>query len=207
MSPVGPSPSVVPTPTPQVPTPAPTASPSPPPAPTSTPAALSEDEQQVADALRVDARVRCTPIRAGLPDGAQAGVECHPDDALVARVEAFGFGLGGDEAMFQEYVDRLAGQEVELRSGDCAAGESGDSSWPAYLPDEGDFGGGFRELRSGCYLDESGTANVALTCYGGILVAITGTGDDRAALYEYAWRLAEGESPDRDPPGMCAAPD
>lgn len=204
---VTPSPSAAPTPTATVsaPTPTPTASPSP--APTASPIALSEDEQGVADAIRVDARVGCAPIRAGLPDGANAGVVCHPDDPLVARIEVFGFGLGGDEAMFQEYLDRLASHEVELRSGDCAAGENGDSSWPENLPDEGDFGGGFRELRSGCSLDESGVANVVLTCYGQILVGITGTGDDRAALYEYAWRLAEGESPDRDPPGMCAAPD
>ena len=122
-------------------------------------------------------------------------------------MEVFGFDLGGDEAMFAAYLDRLAGHGVELRSGDCAADDTGDSSWPDYLPDEGEFGGEFRELRSGCYLDENGIANVALTCYGGILIGITGTGDDRAALYEYAWRLAEGESPDRDPPGMCAAPD
>jgi hypothetical protein len=202
---VSPSPSV-----PSTPTATAVASPTPNPptvAPSPSPAPLSEGEQRVADAIRVDARVGCGPIRTGLPEGADAAVECHPDDPIVDRVEVVGFGLGGDQAMFNAYLARLAGYEVQLGDGDCAADHAGDSSWPANLPDEGELGGMWRELRSGCFIDNSGIANVVLTCYGGILVGITGTGDDLAALYEYGWRLAQGESPDRDPPGMCAAPD
>jgi len=95
---------------------------------------------------------------------------------------------------------------VNPRTGDCLAGIPGDSSWPKYLPDE-DEDLGYRAERSGCFLDQRGIANVRLTCYGSLYVGILGKNADIAGLYKWAWRVADGDSTDRDPPGICAAPD
>jgi hypothetical protein len=185
---------------------APSAAPSPTPssAPTFTAA-----ERRLVDALRIDARTGCAPRRTDLPDHATAGVECRVGTALVDRVGIYGFNtqLDADPAL-AAYLDRLAANNVAPRSGDCKAGTPGDRSWPEYLPDTADDGSdGYSALRSGCFLDENGIANVRLTCYGTYYVGILGKNADIAGLYAWAWRIAAGESTHRDPPGICAAPD
>lgn len=114
-------------------------------------------------------------------------------------------GLGG--YAIGAYMARLEERGIALRSGDCPAGRPGDASWPDYLPDEGPEGAGPSETRIGCFRDENGIANIRLTCYGDVYIGILGKGGDIAPLYAWAWRLQPGESPDRDPPGICARRD
>jgi len=151
--------------------------------------------------------VGCVPRRADLPPRAVLGVECHPPDPLVAAVGIYSFPTtaGADPAM-AAYLDRMKTAGVAPGSGDCVAGTPGDRAWPPSLPDEGDSGG-LRPTRSGCFFDENGTANVRLTCYGELYVGVLGRARDLPALYAWGWRVAPGESTDRDPPGICAAPD
>jgi hypothetical protein len=192
------------------------AAPASPTAPTdAAPLAYSDDEQYLLGAIREDARVGCWPERGDIQSRAIAAVGCLPESPLVLHISAFRVpprvnadGTLTDLAI-QTYLELLRSYGVEPRTGDCQAGTSGDSSWPDYLPDEGSTysGGPYSPWRSGCFLDQNGIANVAVTCYAGISIWIYGANDDLAGLYAWAWRLAEGESPDRDPPGICAFPD
>jgi hypothetical protein len=179
-------------------------SPSPSPAPS-----LTAAERQLVDALGVDARIGCAPRRTDLPAHATTGVECRIGSALVDRVGIYSFDTQLDvDPALAAYLDRLALSNIAPRSGDCQAGAAGDSSWPDYLPDAQDDGSeGYSALRSGCFLDENATANVRLTCYGSLYVGVLGKNADIAGLYRWAWRIADGESTHRDPPGICAVPD
>ena len=180
----------------------PAVTPKPSPAPT-----FSTAERRLLEAIRVDARIGCAPRRTGLPQEAVAGVECRVGSALVDRVGIYSFQeeIESDAAL-QAYLVRLVDNGVTPRTGDCLAGTPGDSSWPSYLPDD-DEDLGYRAERSGCFFDENGIANVRLTCYGSLYVGILGETADIAGLYKWAWRIADGESTHRDPPGICAAPD
>lgn len=184
-------------------TPSPTATARP--TPTERPS-FTAQERYVLGQLRTDARIDCAPRRTGLPAGADAGVECRVHSALVDRVGIYSLPESGPESALGTYLARLAQAGVKPQQGDCARGTPGDSSWPSYLADE-DGGGGISTFRSGCFLDDSGQANVRVTCYGGIYIGVVGKNDDLAALYAWAWRVAKGESTHRDPPGICAAPD
>ena len=101
---------------------------------------------------------------------------------------------------------RLAAASVKPASGDCAKEIPGDRSWPANLEDRGDDGG-LSPLRSGCFIDENGIANIRLTCYGDLYVGVLGNTKELGALYAWSWKIAPGEDTHRDPPGICAAPD
>ena len=130
--------------------------------------------------------------------------------ALVDRVGVYGFGSFtdvGKGSALDAYLARLAEAGVTPRSGDCAAGTAGDRSWPAYLDDYGDGTPDYRAERSGCFVDANGMANVRLTCYDDIYMGVLGRNGDVAGLYEWTWRIADAETVDRDPPGICAAPD
>ena len=185
-------------------TPAPTVAPT----PTPTPApSLSAAELALVEQLRADVRTGCVPRRTDLPPRATLGVECHPADPLVAAVGIYAFGpQGGPEGARDTYLERLAAAGVKPASGDCTRETPGDHSWPANLPDEGEDGG-LSSLRSGCFLDENGTANVRLTCYGDFYVGVLGRTKELGALYAWSWKLAPSEDTHRDPPGLCAAPD
>lgn len=199
-----PSASVVATPTARAASPVPTDTP-----PAITAAPFTAAERTLLNELRKDARVACAPRRDDLPPGATTGVECRLSTGLVDRVGVYGFVADWDgdaaDVAVRAYLERMASHGVEPGEGNCQAGLSGDRSWPDYLPDEGR--GGYRSERSGCFLDENGIANVRVTCYRGVYIGILGKSDDLAALYRWAWRIADGESPERDPPGICAKSD
>jgi hypothetical protein len=185
-----------------------------PPTPSQTPFDYLAAEQRLLDALRADARIGCAPRRSGLPDHAIAGIECQIGSALVDRVGVYGFDgsldANGNEVgtALQAYLARLDAAGIKPRSGDCAAGTAGDRAWPTNVGDVGEAGGGsLRAERSGCFRDGTGIANVRLTCYDDIYIGVLGTGRDIAPLYAWAWKVAPGDSVDRDPPGLCAAPD
>jgi hypothetical protein len=181
----------------------PSASPKPTPAPTLRPA-----ETELVGALRADSAVGCVPRRTDLPLGATAGVECHPADSLVAAVGIYGFvGATTPEPALAAYLDRMKKQNVATGSGDCAKGTPGDHAWPSYLPDEGDDGTGLRPTRAGCFLDANGIANIRVTCYGDVYIGVLGNTKELALLNAWTWKVANGESTDRDPPGICARPD
>jgi hypothetical protein len=173
------------------------------PAPTLTPA-----EAVLAEFLRVDARLACAPRRADLPPGAVLGIECHPADSLVEAVGVYTFATDGSiaEPARTAYLQRMATAKVTPGSGDCEAGTPGDHAWPSNLPDEGEDGG-LASTRAGCFLDENGTANIRLTCYGEVYVGVLGRTKELARLNAWTWKVADGESVHRDPPGICAAPD
>ena len=202
-------PSVAPSAPPSVP---PSVAPSAPPpsvAPSVTPApSMTPDELALAGYLRVDARVDCVPRRTDLPPRAAFGIECHPDDPLVEAVGVYAFAFDGanDEPARDTYLERLAEAKVTPGSGDCAAGTPGDAAWPSNLPDEGEDGG-LRSTRAGCFLDQYGIANIRVTCYGDLYIGVLGRTKELALLNAWTWKVADGESVDRDPPGICAAPD
>jgi hypothetical protein len=162
----------------------------------------------LARVIRVDAASGCLPRRTDLPPHAVLGVECHPADPLVAAVGIYSFASSGagPEPARDAYLQRLSAAGVSPASGDCAKGTPGDRAWPANLPDEGDDGG-LSPLRSGCFLDQNGIANVRVTCYGAFYVGVLGRTKEVAALYAWTWKVAPGEDTHRDPPGICAAPD
>ncbi|HEY3164308.1 MAG TPA: hypothetical protein VGJ71_08100 [Candidatus Limnocylindrales bacterium] len=197
-----PSPSVsgAPSTPPATPTPSPVATPTPAPS-------LSTADLALVAFLRADVRVGCVPRRTDLPPRATLGVECHPADPLVAAVGIYSFGSGLDpEPARDTYLERLAAASVKPASGDCAKGTPGDHAWPANLEDQGDDGG-LSPLRSGCFLDVNGIANVRATCYGDLYVGVLGNTKELANLYAWTWKVAQGEDTHRDPPGICAAPD
>jgi hypothetical protein len=168
---------------------------------------FSAAEKRLVEALRADVRVGCAPRRTDLPQDSVAGLECRIGSALVDRVGIYSFKEEIEtDAALQAYLVRLVDNGVKLRAGDCDAGIPGDRAWPDYLPDE-DADLGYRAERSGCFFDENGIANVRLTCYGSLYVGVLGKTADIAALYKWSWRVADGESTHRDPPGICAAPD
>jgi hypothetical protein len=183
----------------------PSVAPTPAGTPSPTPVAFSAAERRLLDALRSDSRIDCAPRRTDLPPGSDAGIECRPG-GIVARVGVYGFSGADPDPARSTYLARLAAAGVARGSGDCATGKPGDEAWPTYLPDEADDGGP-SALRSGCFLDENGIANVRLTCYGPIYMGVLGTSSDVAALYRWSWAIAKGDSVHRDPPGLCASPD
>ena len=160
--------------------------------------------------LRSDAVVHCAPRRKDLPVRAAAAVECRLNSNPVARFGAYRFRDAHDAAL--TYFERLALSGVDPASGDCSAGASGDAPW---MPGDGTtgspadrvtFGGSDRWVvgRSGCFLDEDGTANVRLTC-GSTYIGILGRSGDIAALHEWAWRSQTGPVPSGEPPGICGS--
>lgn len=169
---------------------------------------MSPNERALVDFLRVDARVDCVPRRTDLPPRAAFGIECHPDDPLVEAVGVYAFAFDGPDAepARDTYLERMATAKVTPGSGDCTAGTPGDAAWPSNLPDEGEDGG-LRSTRAGCFIDDVGQANVRVTCYGDLYIGVLGRTKELALLNAWTWTVADGESVDRDPPGICAAPD
>ena len=112
----------------------------------------------------------------------------------------YSFGPGADpEPTRDTYLERLAAAGVKPASGDCKAGTPGDRSWPANLEDVGEDGG-LSSLRSGCFLDENGIANVRLTCYGEFYVGVLGqTKELRRALRLVLEARAGRRRPSRSP--------
>ncbi len=178
----------------------PTATPRP--TPTKGPA-FTEREREALDELRRDARIDCAPRRTDLPTDADSGVECRVHSALVERVGVYIF--PNPRLARAAYITRLTESGVDLDHGDCAAGQPGDSAWSDDQT-AGDDDDDPRPARTGCFFNELGIANVRVTC-GYIYIGIVGQDDDLGSLYEWAWRVAEGESTERKPPGICASSD
>jgi len=158
--------------------------------------------------LRADAAVNCAPRREDLPARAIAGVECRVNAAEVTRVGAYHFGDARDAAT--TYLERMASYGIGPASGDCAAGTSGDAAW---MSGDGKAGkdsdrvflgatGPWVVGRSGCYLDENGTANIRVTC-GSTYVGVLGRDKDLAALQRWVWRVPDGTVDRGEPPGIC----
>jgi anti-sigma factor RsiW len=146
-------------------------------------------EAALVAALRGDAAVACAPRRRDLPIRAVAGVECRIASGIVARVGAYGFG-GVSEAT-TAYLERLASYGVASSSGDCAGGHAGDAPWS---PDG----------RTGCFLDENGSANVRVTC-GSTYVGVLGHDDAIADLYRWTWKPADPSAGGGTAPGICSS--
>jgi hypothetical protein len=188
-----PSPSV---PVSEAPSPEPTVAPSdtPTPAtPTPTPAEPTAEEQYLIDGVRRGGQ-DCRPVRADLPSGAIAGIECTPDDPAVARL---GFYLFADEAtMLDAYFERMASEGITEESGGCVDGE-GEGS---YVPFEG-----VCPYRNGCFINAEGYANYRATLPGAnVYVGILGSSDDMAALADFAW-VGNQDTPGN--PTLWAEPD
>ncbi len=174
------------------------------------PAAFTPVEAGLVSVLRPDAAVGCAPRRVKLPVRATAGVECRVNGAVVTRVGAYKFADAQDAAT--TYLERLASYDVKPGTGDCAGGKSGDAAW---MPgdrkagkdtDRIDFGGTGPWVvgRTGCFLDENGTANVRLTC-GTTYVGILGRDADLADLDRFALASPTGPTKAGQTPGICQA--
>jgi len=172
--------------------------------------AYSADEAALLAELRPDAAVNCAPRRTSLPALAIAGIECRLGTALVSRVGAYRFRDAADAAT--TYLERLASYAVELGTGDCLAGSSGDAAWK---PGDGAAGTDasaiqFRETgpwsvgRSGCFLDENGVANVRVTC-GSTYIGVLGRNEDLAAVQRWVWASPNGPVAAGEPPGICTS--
>ena len=168
--------------------------------------ALNDEEAALIAGLRSDARVRCEPRRTALPVLAIAGVDCRIGSTLVERVGAYRFRDSRDAAT--TYLDRLATYKVAPATGNCPTGIAGDRPWTA-----GDLTAGAERVsvagtgpwvvgRSGCFLDEDGSANVRATC-GAIYVGILGRGTDLADLHRWVWGAADGVIEGGKPPSIC----
>src|SRR5262249_57987297 len=72
----------------------------------------------------------------------------------------------------------------------CASGLPGDAEWST-------------AGRSGCFLDENGTANVRATC-GSTYVGVLGRDDIIDELYRWTWRPRTAQQGSA-PPGICAS--
>jgi hypothetical protein len=198
-SPLEPSPSPsapVPTDPSSEPTVAPSDAPSAPATPTPTPPAPAEptaEEQYLIDGVRRGGQ-DCRPVRADLPSGAVAGIECTADDPAVARL---GFYLFPDEtSMLDAYFERMASEGITEESGGCIDGE-GEGS---YVPYEG-----VSPYRDGCFINAEGYANYRATLPGAnVYVGILGRTDDMAALAAFAW-VGNQDTPGN--PTLWAEPD
>jgi len=136
-------------------------------------------------------------------------------DGRAQRVGIYAF--DSPPAAATVYLDRLTRASVALGEGDCQRGESGDSAWEPgdrVEPDGSsavvDFRGAwFSASRSGCFLDEDGTANVRVTCGDGIYIGLLGRDANLAALYEWTIQYPPGRLPGDvpSPPGICVGPD
>jgi hypothetical protein len=115
-------------------------------------------------------------------------VECRVAKGPVQRVGAYRFDRPAEAET--AYLNRLASYGVSPASGDCASGRSGDATWSP-------------TGRSGCFLDENGTANVRVTC-DSTYIGVLGTDEAIADLYQWTWKPAIPR-PDGEPPGVCAA--
>ena len=168
-----PSPSVEPSAEPSV---EPTAEPTE--APTEQPIVVTSDEQYLIDGVLRDAE-DCRPVRADLPAGAIAGIECTSDDPAVAEI---GFYLFEDEAAtVAAYLARMAAEGIALETGGACVDGEGEGS---YVPYEGQS-----PWRSGCFLNDEGYANYRATLPGShVYFGILGRSDDMAALADFAWR-------------------
>ena len=152
--------------------------------------------------------IACAPRRTDLPALAIAGVECKVGSSLVERVGAYRFRDARDAAT--TYLARLAAYHVAPTTGGCQAGTEGDAAWMPGDRTSGaervtiDGSGPWVTGRSGCFLDENGTANVRLTC-GSTYLGVLGSAADLAALYHWAWSAPGGTPRAGDPPGICQA--
>jgi hypothetical protein len=172
------------------------------------------EEKELTDWLRKDVRVDCRPRRTDLPDLALMGVECFPNDDLVARVGIYGFENTHDAA--QAYVDRMARAGVAPGTG-CVEGIPGDESWaneggggPIDEEDGIVVDGQVTGLRrAGCFLDENEMANFRLTCwpaptFDGVYVGVLGRTGDIRALGRWVGDYPDDiEEPAPGPPGIC----
>ena len=198
-------------------TPQPTQQPTTPPAspvvtpsPTDVPApSMTPDEESLLRALRLDAANDCVPRRADLPAGSLYGIECRPDDPLVARVGIYWFPSVNEAAY--AYMTRMASYGVDVNAGDCGREIPGDAPWTSGDHEGSDEDPGvfnwensvLSPNRSGCFHDENGSANVRATC-GNVYVGILGSGTDLSDLHDWAWRYPEGYEPGMpDAPGLC----
>jgi hypothetical protein len=170
---------------------------------------MTPEEEALIAKLRLDAAVNCVPRRADLPEGSLYGIECRPDDPLVARVGIYWFPSQNEAAY--AYMTRMASYGVDVNAGSCGQDIAGES---AYTP--GDDEGSFEDPgvfnwensvlspnRNGCFLDENGTANFRATC-GDAYVGVLGTGTDLSDLTDWTWRYPAGYEPGvPDMPGLC----
>lgn len=162
-------------------------------------------EAQLLASLRDDAKVGCAATGL-LPARAIAGTECGPNTAVVALVDVYGFG-SPDDAL-NAYRVRLAAEGVQLRTGDCLAGQPGDEAW---TPGDGQWGpGGVEPDRDGCFVDLAGHANVLALCGNGAYIGIVGKTADVATLAKWVWRfpakaVQAGQVSTPSQPGICYA--
>ena len=170
---------------------------------------MTPEEEALIAALRLDAAVNCEPRRADLPEGALYGIECRPDDPLVARVGIYWFPSPNEAA--HGYMTRMAEYGVDVNAGDCGRDIPGDAPWrpgdgEGSIEDPGVFNWENSVLspdRSGCFVDENGVANVRATC-GNAYIGVLGTGTDLSELNDWAWTYPAGYEPGTpDMPGIC----
>jgi hypothetical protein len=170
--------------------------------------ALSADEAALVAGLRDDAAVDCAPKRTKLPARAIAGVECRVNAAVAVRVGAYGFRDAPDATM--TYLERMESFGVAPATGDCPGGTVGDAPWmlgdgaaatdadSITIGDSGPWAVG----RSGCFLDENGTANARVTC-GSTYIGVLGRDADLADLARWVWGSPTGSGDLGEAPGIC----
>lgn len=177
--------------------------------PADPPSGFTPDEEALLIGLRPDAQVGCAPKGDELPAGALAAVECVLDADLISRIGVYLFPTDRDAA--RAYLERLSSYGVKPNSGSCLNGEPGDGAW---TPGDGEVdphgpggiefdGQSLVTVRSGCFHNEQGFANVRVTCGGGVYIGVLGSGRDIGALARWVdEQLFQRSSP--SPPGICS---
>jgi hypothetical protein len=181
------------------------------PAGTQTPAktavpTFSPEEAGLPGFIRADAGVNCVPRRADLPAGATAAVDCRPETGPAEQVGVYLFPFEGDATT--TYLDRVTAAGVPLRQDHCRDGKPGEA---ASFPSDGESrefeyrGEFYNFVRSGCFHNERGFANVRVLCDSAIYVGVLGHGRDLAELYRWTVDVlpdyARGDTPPS--PGIC----
>ena len=164
-------------------TPGPADPSTPAPAPTETPekpnpaiVEFNEDEIYLADGI-LRGVMDCEPVRAKLPKGAVAGIECLGKDWFVARVGYYLF--ENDEEMLDHYFARMEAEGVTRDTGSCFDGE-GEG---AYIPGPEEVAS-----RQGCFITAEGVANYRLTLPGAhVYIGIVGHNIDTVELQDFAF--------------------
>ena len=163
-------------------TPAPVPTPVPTPEVSVAPASPSGPEPDLLAGTRLDLADTCEAIPLDLTSKADAGLMCKPNSKAVESVVILRFPSA--DALLSTYLERIDNNGIGRRShgGRC---EPGVVSEGAYVP--GDGGPTLVPERSACFVDGSGKAHYLATIPPWVLVEVTGTGGDTAAVQDWAW--------------------
>lgn len=141
----------------------------------------TQEEAFLLNGVRLDLQGHCSSVRTDLAERAIAEVECTPMSDVAREVRMFLFNSQAD--LLDTYQARLGANGVAMRTNAASCGP-GQPSEGSYVPGDG---AGFVPERGGCYVDDDGHANYAVTSPPYVLVEVDGSVGDGTAVQRFAW--------------------